>query len=735
MIKETTYPLLAILFLCLFLSGARAQDVSIIKEIQIQGNSYVKDEEIKKVIVSKVGEPLSEERVREDMQAIYDMGFFSDLKAFKEDVEGGVRLIFEVKENKKISEIIFEGVEESEVPKLKRLINLKRDRLWNFKEAREDKEKILEYYHKKGFFSASVNVSCLPSGKETCKAVFNVQRGERRRVKEICIKGNYALSEERIRSLLRTRPKCYFNEKTLEKDLERVIHLYRRLGYHFAYFKEPRFEFFSERRLLKKEKVNLVRIFLEIVEGKKVFVSEIKIEGNEALTTPEILSLIRPRKGQVFVLDYLKESIDKLKDRYGEKGYVYVQIGWNLEFNETKDKVKVMLSIKEGPQVRVGKVRIEGAESCQERVFKHTLLVKEGDVFNVAKIRESWRRLYNLGFFEKVEIRPLSTSSPKVLDLLVKVSEEKRKGRLFLGAGYSSVSKLEGFIQAYKDNLWGEGKQIGVDWNFGKIRNEYDISYLDRWFNDSSTSLKVRLYDKWGRYEYYDNEEYNYEKETRGGSLALGWPIGEQIEAFVTFKDEDVEIKNIEGDTGELSEGKSTCRSLELFLRRDARVRDEAFNPYKGTYSSLSIEKSGGFLGGDAEFIKYKGELRGYLRQGEFWKSPILAYRLRGQLGENLFEYEKFYIGGQDTLRGYSQNEFYGDRAVLGSLELRFPMSKQLTGVLFVDSGRVWGGSEMSDFKTGFGFGMRIRTLLGIIRLDYGVGEEGRFYFGMGEGF
>ena len=152
MIKETTYPLLAILFLCLFLSGARAQDVSIIREIQIQGNSYVKDEEIKKVIVSKVGEPLSEERVREDMQAIYDMGFFSDLKAFKEDVEGGLRLIFEVKENKKISEIIFEGVEESEVPKLKRLISLKRDSYGTLRRQGRTREKFSNITTKGVFF-------------------------------------------------------------------------------------------------------------------------------------------------------------------------------------------------------------------------------------------------------------------------------------------------------------------------------------------------------------------------------------------------------------------------------------------------------------------------------------------------------------------------------------------------------------------------------------------------------
>jgi len=732
--KEGIFVSFVLLSLFFFVPGARAQDVLIVKEIQIQGNKCIADEEIKEVIISKVDEPLSEEKVREDMQAIYQMGFFSDLRALREDVEGGIRLIFEVEENGEIAEIVFEGVGKDEVASLEKMVSLKQGEIWNLRRAEENKKKLIEYYHKKGFFSASVSVSCVPLGEDNCKVIFDVQKGERMRVKEIHVKGNSAVSEERIRSLFKTRPKCYFNEKTLEADLERTIQVYHKLGYYFACFKEPSLEFIKERRLFKKEKVNLVNIFLEIEEGSRVFVSDVKIEGNEVLSTPQVLGMMRPGQGQAFVSDYLNGSINRLKDKYGENGYVYVQIKSSLEFNEAKDEVRILLSIKEGPQASVGEIKIEGSKSCQERVFKHTLFIKEGDIFDVKKIRESWRRLYNLGFFEKVEIQPLSTPRLEVLDLTVRVKEEERKGRLFLGAGYSSLAKLEGFVQIYKDNLWGQGKQIGVNCSFGTIRNEYDLSYMDRWFNDSSTSLKVRLYDTWGKYEYED-ESYEYEKETRGGSLGLGWPMGEKVEAFLTFKNEDVEIKNVEGGT-DIEEGKTTGRSLELFLKKDERVRDEVFNPYKGTYASVSVEKSGGFLGGDAEFSKYTGEVRGYLRADEFWKSPVLAYRLRGKSGEKLAEYEKFYIGGQETLRGYSQNEFYGDKAFLGSLELRLPINEQLTGVLFVDSGKIWGGSEMSDLKTGFGFGVRIRTLLGIIRLDYATAEgEGKFYFGMGEGF
>ncbi|MCK4618223.1 hypothetical protein KAT45_04880, partial [Candidatus Aerophobetes bacterium] len=102
--------ILAVLLAIFFLSGSMAQTSPIIREIQIQGAKHIKTEKIKEVIKSKVGEPLSEKIIREDMQAIYEMGFFSSLKTLKEEVTDGVRLIFRVKENEEIVKIEIKGV-------------------------------------------------------------------------------------------------------------------------------------------------------------------------------------------------------------------------------------------------------------------------------------------------------------------------------------------------------------------------------------------------------------------------------------------------------------------------------------------------------------------------------------------------------------------------------------------------------------------------------------------------
>ncbi len=189
----------------------------------------------------------------------------------------------------------------------------------------------------------------------------------------------------------------------------------------------------------------------------------------------------------------------------------------------------------------------------------------------------------------------------------------------------------------------------------------------------------------------------------------------------------------------DLEEGKKVRRSLEITLDRDTRVRDEAFNAYEGSYSYLYTETNGGpVLEGDLDFTKYKAEARGYLRRGDFWMSPILAVRLRGKLGERLPPYEKFQVGGQQTLRGYDLYEFSGDKVLLGTMELRFPLSKNMTGVIFVDSAEIWNEDPyVPEVRTGWGFGARITTPIGPLQLDWGIREtgEGKFYFGIGEAF
>jgi len=724
---------LGLVLLSLFLLFSEASVFAsslIISQIEIQGNEHIKSDEIENTIQSRAGEPLSEKMIREDMQAIYDMGYFWGVEALKEEGEDGLKLIFRVRENPQIMQIELEGIEQKETEKVRKLVTLGEGQILNFKRIQETRNRILDFYHRKGFFSSQVEISQTSLEESKCKILIVIEKKERVKIAEVMIEGNFHLFRERILSLLKTKPGQYFDERKLREGMQRVIDRYQKRGYYFASFKEPQIEFFERRG-------KRVNIALEIEEGKRIFVSEVNVEGNEHLSSLQILKILKPGVGEVFVPEFLEESIKRLETKYGKTGHLYLRIDRDLEFDREKGQVAISLLIREGPQVRVGKVSIEGNQRSKERVFEHSLLLKEGEVFDVEKMRESWRRIYNLGFFEKVSIDPLPTSSREVMDLVIQVEEGERTGRLLLGAGYAQNSGWEGMVQIYRDNLWGEGKKISLDWEFAKDKSDYDISFLDRWWQNKDLSLDLSLYNK--EHRYYDRE--NYEKRRRGGKIEWGWPFQKYARCFLGLRSERINISQVDEKPlpEGLEEGWKTRRSLELTLDRDTRVRDEAFNAYKGSYSYLSMETNGGpLLKGDLNFTKYKAELREYWRKDEFWMSPILALRLRGRLGERLPSYEKFYVGGQQTLRGYDLNEFSGNKMLLGTLELRLPLSKNMSGVIFVDGTQIWHeDSGIPDYRTGWGFGMRIITPIGPIQLDWGIKEtgEGKFYFGIGEAF
>jgi len=696
-------------------------------QIKIQGNRVIKEDEIRKVLAGP-GFSFSEEKVREQMQAIYNMGYFFSVKVLKEEITRGIILTYEVEEYPVVNNIEFNGVGSGEVKKLKSLTTLEIGKPWNYRKAEESRKKILDYFKQIGYTQAKVSFSPPLKGDEEGTAVFFIKKGQRARVIEVEISGNIFFEDTKIRSWMRTRFKRYFDPEVLKKDIKRIVDEYQKNGFYFARVKIAALDF-SERY-----RTRWVRVFLQIDEGARYRMGRLSISGNSVFSDSEIKIGFRPKEGDIFDTQKIKDSIRKIQKMYGQKGYLYVVIDNNLHFDRDRKTVDVKLLIKEGTQVNVGKIKIEGNNVSKERIFKHTILLKQGNVFNVDKMIESWRRLYNLGFFEKVDMEPVGTTDPSIMDLLVKVKERERSGKFLLGTSYSSSMGLAGFVQFSKDNLWGQGKMLSIDWEFGQRKNNYQLNYVDRWWRDTSTRLEFNLYNK--AYKFYEDSE-GYAKTDTGIGISLGRPWFSNFTFFLDLESKKTVISSIEGKKlpSGLVEGESAYQSVKPSLLWDSRVRDEAFNSYKGLYTLLSVEKSGGFLGGDVDFTKYYAEVRSYYRYGKFWKLPSLALRLRGRWGDNLPLDEEFYIGGQDTLRGYEINEFRGSKVLLGTVEVRIPVSNNFLSYLFVDAGRIQ--NTNIEEKIGYGFGIRLNTPIGVLRFDYGISEEGEphFYFGMGDVF
>ena len=233
----------------------------------------------------------------------------------------------------------------------------------------------------------------------------------------------------------------------------------------------------------------------------------------------------------------------------------------------------------------------------------------------------------------------------------------------------------------------------------------------------------------------------------------MGRKIGDSFKLGLELKSEKVTYELTSGilpdDTNE-----GWTNSLTPNISYD--TRDNVFEPTSGWYHSFSLEKAGGFLGGDYDFTKYNLTLRTYIstqfiedvvdinsmkKITDTLSEGVFALRAMGGIADtDLPSFAAYQVGGMNTVRGYGLGEFSGDKFLVFNVEYRFPLAENFQAVLFGDWGQAWDYKEsfnLEDLKFGRGIGVRFDTPLGPIRLDYGINEEGegQTYFSIGHTF
>ncbi len=486
--------------------------------------------------------------------------------------------------------------------------------------------------------------------------------------------------------------------------------------------------------------------FEEVPEGVIVtynvlenpILTDITVTGNNVESNETIDKLLTLQKGEILNSNVLHDNMTAITDQYRKDGYILAKI---TDMNIDKDG-KLTLKINEG---LLEGYKVKGNKKTKDYVILREMRQKTGEPFNAKLARRSMQRVYNLGFFEDVNIKMNPGVEPNavVMELDVK---EKRTGTFGIGAGYSSTDGIIGMVSVSDTNLGGRGDAVRVTYEMSgddEDAHGFTFSFRRPWLDSKETAATLRLYNRTYEYDDYDSKGHlkeEYMRKYSGGEITLSRPASEYSTNFLTFRRrEDSYVKHVSnGNAGDRSSdwawrNKNFGITHSVVLEHVTDTRDNVYNPTTGGRVSLSGEFAG--IGGDFSFQKYTIEDNRYIKVG---RSQVVA--LRGQYGigtGNISEFNQYRIGGQSSLRGYRDDQFRGDRMVLATIEYRFPIVTKVQGAIFTDWGGAWDkGIVPEDSKASIGAGLALNTPIGPLRLDYGYGSQGgRVHFTVGGTF
>ncbi len=716
-----------------FPSPLSAQEGPVVNAVEIAGLKRIEEGAIRSRLSQKVGRPLDTEAVSRDIKEIYRMGYFEDVRVETEPMEGGLKLIYRVKEKPTIVRVGFEGNEKIEDDELRDQVTVTPGAIDDATLIQDNVERLRDFYEGEGYWLARIVPVVRKITDDEVSLTFLIDEGEKVRIKEVRIEGNEALSDRKIRGVMKTKAwglfsfltsSGYYKRAEMRADIGRIRNLYYDNGYLNVSVSDPVIELTAD----GKKMIVTVRVS----EGPQYRISSVTFRGNRAFEEETLRPLLPLREGDVFSRKSLREGIRKITDFYSDRGYALASVEPDIVPDEEAGTVRLVMNIAEGDVFRIGRIEISGNTKTKDKVIRREMMLDEGDLFSSRLLRRSYERINNLNFFETVELLPRPRVEEKVVDVDVKV-KEKSTGFLSVGGGYSSVDKFVAMIDLTQGNLFGSGKYVKFKGEFGGKSTRYEISYRDPWFLDKPVSLSLSAYKT-------ERDYFGYDKKATGGSAGVGKRFSDIWSASLSYKYERVTIFNVSDDASKIIKdqiGTNTTSSITPVVARDSR--DNYMDPSRGSRNSLYVTYAG--LGGDNRFLKGVFDSRWFFPLGR----STVSFRGRagyatGLDGRKLPLYERFYVGGIYTIRGLGFGEggprdetgevIGGTKELIFNAEYIVPLLEEikLKGVIFFDAGRAYDGSETfgSDMRYTTGAGVRWFSPIGPIRIEYGYNLDRR---------
>jgi outer membrane protein insertion porin family len=706
--------------------------------VRVEGASRVGSAAILRVMKSRVGEEFDPAKIRDDVKAVYRMGYFSDVKIDAEEVPGGLQLVVLVTEKPIVSSIDIEGNKEMETSDLTAVLTIKERTLFQEEKVKESSRKIREVYNNSGFLDATVESSFEEEEDGSIRVSFRVSEGEKLDIEEIRITGNRYIEKKKILKSMETSEKGFFSfitqsgtfkKDVLENDVRRIEAMYQDEGFMDSKISDPKVDRGAEG----------LRVTIHVFEGVQYRVGEVSFSGESGLSKAKQRKAVKLKSGDVFNRGTLLSDVLSLTTAMNDRGYALALVSPLVTKRKEYPLADVTYKAEKGNKFRFGKVEIVGNTKTIDRVIRRNLDVSDGRTYTATGLKKSKANLTRTGYFKDVKISTAPSDIPQKMDVKVEV-EEGPTGTLSGGLGFSSVDALFGVVQLSENNLLGRGWKASLNSQFGTRRTLFSLDFRDPYFLDSDFSLLLNAYNS-------ETEYTDFNRKARGGKIGFGYSFTRNTSSSLSYRLTDEEITDAGNAVSpilkeEFAKGRQKIKSLIFHLGRN--TTDRPTDPSRGTVESATVEYAGDPLGGDVNFVKY------FLNQKAYFpaigQTVLSGNLLWGHVvstdGGTVSLFERFFLGGPYSIRGFkartispvdpnTSERIGGNKELVANLELLFPLFGEygFKGVVFFDMGNTWGQDEWPwrmkpwngpSFRYGAGFGIRWYSPMGPLRFEWG---------------
>ncbi len=768
-----------------------------IDSLAVTGNSRLDPSVILGTTHLRAGMSVSYLDLQRAVKTLWSTGQFSDIQVRAVGSVGEpVTLVFEVEEQILLRTVSIEGLEHANAREATDTAGLGANQFYAPTRVALAKDFIRSELSREGIPYARIEerLEPIPDREGEANLVIEVTEGNRITVAEVSFAGNEIFNDSELQGQLDTKGEGFFwfrsgsyDEETFRTDLEtKLPGFYAARGY-------LDFRLLSD-SLIVDSQTGKTRIEVTVDEGLRYRLAGLTIEGNRRFPTEDLERYFRPEAGgllsslgfggdageerPIYNASQFESATQQVQTLYGNEGYLYAQVEpWieKLEVEEGEEPaVQVGWRIYEGNPAYINRISIAGNDFTYDRVIRERILILPGDVFSQDRLIQSYQSISGLGFFENPLPSPSVDPDPVTgdVDIIFHVAE-RQTGSVNFGTAVGGGTGVSGFLGYDQPNLFGQGKQGHLRWDFGKWISNFTITFQDPSLFQSLVSGTISLFNSRDRFYQFQSGQ----RRRLGASVRFGFPVPGHLRSRVfvgySLSRTKYEMSGNADDQSLFGIAPGTQSQLSLGFTRS--TLNHPLFPTSGSRQSVNTEFNGGLLGGDGDFIRQLADASWWIPVGQLGggqpdsRPIILTLGLTVSGGAifgnaDRFPFDRFWMGGVQfgqMLRGYDETSitplgYFPDRAgdiadaarmgdafLLLTMEYALRLNDNISLSTFFDAGNVWRdplNMNSTRLFRGAGLGVQLVTPFGPIGIDYAYGfdktEPGwQLHFKMGQGF